>query len=94
MLHCLKGKQDNTHLNVRGARLIARMVAEAIKETIPALAPHIVMYDYVVAKDGSGDFFTIQEAIDAVPDFRKKGVRRSIYGKVFIKKRLFCRRVK
>lgn len=51
-----KGKQDNTHLNVRGARLIARMVAEAIKETIPALAPHIVMYDYVVAKDGSGDF--------------------------------------
>lgn len=73
-----KGKQDNTHLNVRGARLIARMVAEAIKETIPALAPHIVMYDYVVAKDGSGDFFTIQEAIDAVPDFRKKG-RTTIY---------------
>ena len=73
-----EGKQDNTHLNVRGARIIARMVAETIKETIPALAPHIVMYDYVVAKDGSGDFFTIQEAIDAVPDFRKKG-RTTIY---------------
>ncbi|WP_340111372.1 pectinesterase family protein [Maribellus mangrovi] len=27
--------------------------------------------DFVVAKDGSGDFITVQEAIDAVPDFRK-----------------------
>ncbi|MFS0488924.1 pectinesterase family protein [Leadbetterella byssophila] len=28
--------------------------------------------DFVVAKDGSGDFLTVQEAINAVPDFRKK----------------------
>lgn len=28
-------------------------------------------YDFVVAKDGSGDFTTVQEAINAVPDFRK-----------------------
>lgn len=27
--------------------------------------------DLTVAKDGSGDFLTVQEAIDAVPDFRK-----------------------
>ncbi|GAF03765.1 pectinesterase family protein [Saccharicrinis fermentans] len=27
--------------------------------------------DFVVAKDGTGDFLTVQEAINAVPDFRK-----------------------
>lgn len=33
--------------------------------------------DLVVAKDGSGDFTTVQEAINAVPDFRKN-VRTTI----------------
>jgi len=66
-----KGKEDNTHLNVYGARRIARLAVEAIAEAVPELGRYVQYYDYVVAQDGSGDFFTVQEAIDAVPDFRK-----------------------
>jgi len=40
-------------------------------------------YDFVVAKDGSGNFKTVQEAINAVPDFRKKETR------ILIKKGLY-----
>ncbi|WP_425635821.1 pectinesterase family protein [Algoriphagus yeomjeoni] len=32
-------------------------------------------FDFVVSKDGSGDFQTIQAAFDAVPDFRKNETR-------------------
>lgn len=41
-------------------------------------------YDFVVAADGSGDYTTIQAAVNAVPDYRKAGptrilVRKGIY---------------
>lgn len=41
-------------------------------------------YDFVVAQDGTGDFRTVQEAINAVPDYRKAGptrifIRRGTY---------------
>lgn len=42
-----------------------------------------ITYDFVVSKDGSGDFKTVQEAINAVPDFRKNTttiyIRNGIY---------------
>lgn len=42
-----------------------------------------VKYDFTVAADGTGTFRTVQEAIDAVPDFRKNQttiyIRKGIY---------------
>ena len=69
---CPKGKEDNTHLNIYGARVVAKLAVTAISEAIPELEKYVCYYDFVVAKDGSGDFFTIQEAVNAVPDFRKE----------------------
>lgn len=79
-----KGKEDNTHLNVYGAKTIANLALDAITQQIPELAQYVRKYDYVVAQDGSGDFFSIQEAIYAVPDFRKEArttilVRKGTY---------------
>lgn len=67
-----EGRQDDTHLNVAGARIVARLAIDEIKKKIPALADYARYYDLVVAKDGSGDFFTVQEAIDAIPSYRNK----------------------
>ncbi|MCM1151966.1 MAG: pectinesterase family protein [Alistipes senegalensis] len=63
------GRQDDTHLNVRGAHVVARMVGERLREQIPELGRHFRDYDFIVAKDGSGDFFTVGEAIAAIPDY-------------------------
>ena len=71
------GREDNTHLNVRGASMVAEMAVKAVTEEIPELRQYVRHYDLVVAKDGSGDFFTVQKAIDAVPDYRKN-VRTTI----------------
>ena len=65
------GKTDNTHTNVCGARKIVELLLPEIVKVIPELASHVVDYDFVVAKDGSGDFFTVQEAVDAAPDYSR-----------------------
>lgn len=72
------GKEDDTHLKYIGAKKMAYMVLQELEKKTPELAPHIRYYDFVVAKDGSGDFFSVQEAINAIPDFRKQG-RSKIY---------------
>ena len=43
-------------------------------EEVPALAKYVRRYDYVVAKDGSGDFFTVQEAVNAAVGGGKKTI--------------------
>jgi len=71
---CPNGREDNTHLNVKGARELCSLAVDAIGEAVPALNPFIRHYDLVVAQDGGGDFFTIQEAINRVPDYNNKEV--------------------
>lgn len=46
-------------------------VAMVGNSAIASAAQNPKPYDFVVAQDGSGDFKTVQEAINAVPDFRK-----------------------
>jgi pectinesterase len=49
----------------------------------PFVANAQTRYDFVVATDGTGDFKTVQEAINAVPDFRKNQTT------IFIKKGVY-----
>lgn len=69
------GRQDNTHLNVRGAHAVARMIAAELTHAAPELARRLVPSDWVVARDGSGDFFTLREAVGNIPDFCRDTTR-------------------
>ncbi len=62
-----KGRQDNTHYNVNGAHVVARLLAEAVTKEVPELKRHLVNYDLSVASNGVGDYFTVQEAVDNAP---------------------------
>ncbi len=86
---CPDGKQDNTHLNIKGAKIVAHMAVNELAKKVPALQPYIRYYDLVVAQDGSGDVFTIQDAINLVPDYRKDAetrilIRKGIYNEKLI----------
>ena len=63
------GKNDNTHTVARGARKVTEMICEALREQVPAIGGHLVRYDIVVDRTGHGDYMTVQEAIDAVPNY-------------------------
>ncbi|MBO4825762.1 MAG: pectin esterase [Prevotella sp.] len=65
------GRGDDTHYRVQGARRVSGLLAEALCEQVPALKRHLRHYDLVVSSEGRGDFFTVQQAYDAVPTDRK-----------------------
>lgn len=69
------GREDNTHLCILGARLLCSLAVDAIGDAIPALKPFIRHYQVVVATDGSGDFLSIQEAINAIPDYNSEEIK-------------------
>ena len=63
------GKDDNTHTVASGARKVTELVCDKIHGQIPELAGHLRRFDIVVSPDGHGDYATVQEAINAVPDY-------------------------
>lgn len=68
---CPNGRQDNTHLNVYGAHVMASAFIDAVAKQIPALGKCVRHYDSSVALDGSGDFFRIAPAVAGVASSKK-----------------------
>ena len=84
------GLTDNTHTNARGARRLAEIICDSLRVRIPEIGRHLIRYDIVVSSDGHGDYMTVQEAIDAVPDYSHEGITTILvkagtyYGRVSI----------
>lgn len=81
-----EGKRDDTHLNVRGAHAVARMVASLLREQVPEIGARLAVPDWVVAQDGSGDFFTLSEGVAAIPDFGRDTTRIVVCGGIYREK--------
>ena len=64
-----QGKTDNTHTVAAGARKVAEIVCGKVREQLPEIAEHLRYFHIVVSPDGHGDYMTVQEAIDACPDY-------------------------
>lgn len=58
-----QGRKDNTHYNIYGAHVVAGLLVDEIARCVPALTPFVRHYDIVAAKDGSGHFYDIKDAI-------------------------------
>ena len=61
-----QGRQDNTHYNVYGAHVVARLLADALCEEIPVLKAYRCEADITVDKDGRGDYLDLQSALAGI----------------------------
>ncbi len=68
------------HFLVNGMRAAAILLLVLFTGSMPIGPP---AYDFTVAKDGSGDFTTVQEAVTACRDFSEKDYR------IFVKKGVY-----
>ena len=59
-----KGKQDNTHYNVYGSHVVAKLLADALCQEIPVLKRYRCDADITVDRKGRGDFMSMQQAVD------------------------------
>lgn len=79
------GKDDNTHTVACGARKVTELVCDSIREQLPEISVCLIApYHFVVSADGHGDFTTVQEAVDALPNYSHKEIST-----VFIRKGVY-----
>lgn len=72
-----QGRQDNTHYNVYGAHVVAKLLAKAIGDEVPELKKHLILgdYDMAVSSEGRGDYMTLDDAIAAAPEGKKTKIQ-------------------
>lgn len=75
-----KGKQDNTHYNVYGAHVVARLLADALCQEIPLLTKYRVEADITVDRQGRGDFIDLEPAVQKALAASKKETTIQILG--------------
>ena len=82
-----KGEIDRTHLNEKGGALVGSIVAMELKTAVlelsarirPAALPIELTADAIVAADGTGQFRTVQDAVNAAPQNTSPSKRWVIY---------------
>lgn len=74
------GRQDNTHYNVYGAHVVARLLADALCEEIPVLRKYRQDADMTVDRQGRGDYLSLDAAVAAAQASSKSEVVIQILG--------------
>ena len=75
-----KGKQDNTHYNIYGAHVVARLLADALCAEIPVLKAYRTDADITVDRHGRGEYMNLVDAIAAAQTFSKTETTIQILG--------------
>lgn len=60
------GRQDNTHYNVYGAHVVARLLADALCDEVPLLRKYRTEADITVDKQGRGQFLSLEKALATI----------------------------
>ena len=74
------GRQDNTHYNVYGAHVVAKLLADALCEEIPLLKKYRIDADITVDAKGRGDYLSLTDAVAAAQADPKKETVIQILG--------------
>ena len=75
-----KGKQDNTHYNVYGAHVVARLLSDALCDEIPLLRACRTNADFTVDRHGRGQYLTLTDAVAAAQASSKAETTIQILG--------------